>query len=130
MSAADSEQLKQLQVRATKALAEVDVIRVEKADVDRRYSEAKNRLDTINREIAKLKEAAVEPIVSEHALLRYIQRVMGVDLDAIRAKILTPRNVNTINFVRSGKVPAGDGVTLIVKDRAIVSIVTTEEVMT
>jgi hypothetical protein len=30
------------------------------------------------------------PTVSDHALLRYLQRVKGVDLDAIRAEILSP----------------------------------------
>jgi chromosome segregation ATPase len=123
----DSEQLKALQVRATKAGQEVNAIRAEMQDVNVRLATAKARLDSINGEIAKLREAAVDPIVSEHALLRYAERVMGLDLAEVRAKILTPRNVAAINFVRNGKVPAGDGMTLIVRDRSVVSVITNEE---
>lgn len=126
----DSEQLKALQVRATKAGQEVNAIRTEMQDVNRRLSEAKARLDAINAEIAKLRENASEPIVSEHAMLRYCERVLGIDMSEVRAKILSPRNVATINFVRTGKVPGGDGMTLIVRDRSVVSIITKDEEVT
>lgn len=33
-----------------------------------------------------------DPRVSDHALLRYMERVMGLDLDAVRDRILTPEN--------------------------------------
>lgn len=32
----------------------------------------------------------IVPHVSDHALLRFLERVKGVDLDAIRAEILSP----------------------------------------
>lgn len=127
MSVATSEQLKALQVRATKAGEELAQIRAEQQEINRRYSEASARLSAINGDIAKLKEAATEPIVSEHAMLRYVERVLKVDLGAVRAAILTARNVATINFVRSGKVPLGDGITLVVKDRTVVSVLTKDE---
>lgn len=33
-----------------------------------------------------------DPRVSDHALLRYLERVMGLDLDRVRDRILTPEN--------------------------------------
>ncbi len=42
------------------------------------------------RQIVKLKADKSEIIISEHALLRYLERVRGIDMDEIRDAILPP----------------------------------------
>lgn len=51
------------------------------------YNSLTERISEKERSIKMLKQ---EPHVSDHAVLRYIQRRMGFDLDAIRAEIMAP----------------------------------------
>ncbi len=71
-------------------------------------------------------EKSLEPpkkaIVSEHAMLRYIERVMGVDLSVVEEEILNDHNRKAIDFAPSCRIKAG-GVELVVKDRVVVTVV-------
>lgn len=51
------------------------------------YNRISEKIDEKERAIKMMK---MEPHISDHAVLRYIQRKMGFDLDAIRAEIMTP----------------------------------------
>jgi len=64
---------------------------------------------------------AKEPKVSTHALLRYIERVLGVDVAAVEREILTPSNAAAI---RAGATRIRTaGVDLVVKDQVVVTVV-------
>jgi len=62
-----------------------------------------------------------EPSVSTHALLRYIERVLGVDIAAVEREILTPANVAAI---RAGATRIRTAnMDLIVKDQVVITVV-------
>lgn len=62
--------------------------------------------------------------VSDHALLRYIERVNGIDFDDARRSILTP---TVVEAIRAGaKRVRVDGMVYIIKDKTIVTIITAE----
>ena len=63
----------------------------------------KKELKSYQIELDKL-ENKVEIGVSDHALVRYMERVMGVDTDALRKEILTEKVVNYIHYFK-GKMP-------------------------
>jgi hypothetical protein len=75
----------------------------------------------LQKEILKLEQVRTEPLISEHALLRWIERVEGVDLDALRAHILGGRTGESIKFAGSGTV-IKDGYTLVFKNRIVVTV--------
>lgn len=59
--------------------------------------------------------------VSDHALVRYMERVMNLDLDSIRQQILTPERVSAI---KAGAVEIiGGDCTLRCKNRTVITIV-------
>lgn len=60
--------------------------------------------------------------VSDHALLRYIERAMGVDLDKFRAAILTEQNRKAIEFAGDCTIKSG-GVEFVVKNRTVVTVI-------
>tara|TARA_B100002049_G_scaffold210911_1_gene173627 strand:+ start:525 stop:752 length:228 start_codon:yes stop_codon:yes gene_type:complete len=64
----------------------------------------------------------LKPRVSDHALVRYLERVRGLDVEAIRAEILTPRTVDAMAFVGDGCVPLCPGATAIVRDMTIITV--------
>jgi hypothetical protein len=65
-----------------------------------------------------------EPTVSEHAILRYLERVEGVDIDAIRAKILNPKILGFIEVVGgAGTFPHEDGFKIAMKKNIVTTII-------
>lgn len=85
----------------------------------------RSRLGQINAEIQR-REArdALVPSISDHALLRYIERVHGVDVEAMKAELLTP---NIVAAIKSGatavKSPIG---TMVIKGSTVVTFLDAE----
>lgn len=67
----------------------------------------------------------VEPVVSEHAILRYLERVRGLDLEEVRLAILDHRTVDSIKFARNGKIKKND-YTVAFKDNVVTTILVPE----
>ncbi len=65
-----------------------------------------------------------DAIISEHALLRYLQRIKGMDLSAIKKQMFTPTLLEKLkaNNYADGFYEDGDG-TYIVKERTIITII-------
>lgn len=113
-------ELKALQVRLSKAEADAKTARETAADANRAADAAVKVVQRIKDQIAA---ASTEPQVTEHALLRYIERAYGVDLEEIRKQIMTPQMANAIRTLGSGKYPLPGGGKAVVKGLNIVSVV-------
>jgi hypothetical protein len=61
-------------------------------------------------------------LVTDHALVRYMERVLGLDLSAIRAEILSERNVALALRLRNCRIPVGNWSDLVVVDARIVTV--------
>lgn len=61
-------------------------------------------------------------VVSEHAILRYLERVDGVDIDQIRESILTEELKKYSDQFTSGKFPFNKHNRAIIKDNVVVTI--------
>jgi chromosome segregation ATPase len=116
----DTHQLKSLEVRRTTLNSEISVLETERKRCDSEINRKKQELDAITKQINSF--AVKEPVVSEHAMLRYIERVMNIDLDDIKNRILTEQNRNVIEFAGSCRIKS-EGVELVVKNKCVVSVV-------
>jgi hypothetical protein len=65
-------------------------------------------------------------MVSDHALLRYIERVKGVDVEALREEMLGEGRREAVQKLMSCKLPIGGGAKLIVQQRVVVTVITKE----
>lgn len=94
----------------------------------------KHELDSANRDLGecqkKLREierqiqwAKTPPHLSDHAIVRYLERTGQLDREAIKEDILTPEIVSHIRHLGSGKYPLGNGLRIVVKDNTVVSVV-------
>ena len=117
---ASGHDLKALQVRRIKLEAELKQVRQEISRTSRRENEIKQTIDTIEKQIKHL--TTVRPTVSEHALIRYVERVLDVDMEDLSTRILSPETLATIKAIGSGRIPYGDHYELIVKNNVVVSI--------
>lgn len=113
-------ELKGLQVRKTKIEAEIKALDGERERCQQELGRKRNELNTVKQKIDQF--AAREPVLTEHAMLRYVERVLGIDLQDVQRQILSEKNRAAIAFAGSCRIKAG-GVELVVKDRVIVSVV-------
>lgn len=116
----NAHELKQAQVRITKLAAELAAERDELKRMKSCIDDKQCLLDDLNNAV---KQASMKPTITEHALLRYAERVLGMDLEAANADILSDRNIKAIKILGSGKYPIGNGCKAVVKGMTVVSVV-------
>lgn len=120
MSVKNSQQLKQLTSRKSKLEVDVNHFEQERKSAQSNLDKAKNQLKSVNSEIDKLKTKDL--VITEHAILRYIERAMGIDIEELKGKIIDEGTKAMIESMGNGKYPIGNGCRAIVKDMAVVSI--------
>lgn len=122
MSIKQSHELKQLTVRAQKLEAELVSIDKELMTIRQNRSKLDSTLQSIHQRISELTDK--QPTVSEHALLRYMERVKAFDLSLIENEILSPQNRAIINASpnKSCKIKKS-GYELVVKNGVVISVI-------
>jgi len=123
MALKQTQEIKALQSRLTIAEAEFNAVRDDVREAQRKESAARTRRDGLKAQLEKLTTSPKEVVVTEHAILRYIERVYGIDLDEIRQRMLGGNVLALIDQFGSGKIPC-EGGRLIVKDRTVVTVET------
>lgn len=118
-------ELKQLQVIMEKKKAELGAAKKEQTDLSVKASEIGSKATDLKNEIQdiveKLSKHNSEPTISEHALIRYCQRVLNIDTDKIIKEILDEKTIDQIKTISSGKIPKDDYI-VVVKNNVVVSI--------
>jgi chromosome segregation ATPase len=114
--------LKQLQTQLRLAEEELQQAKSEQRNATIHVQAVQARITDIRSRIEAAKADARGVIVTEHALLRYIERVMGVDLEEIRQKVVTAAVEAQVRLCGNGKYPVGDTHTVRVKDNTVITV--------
>lgn len=61
--------------------------------------------------------------VSDHAILRYLERVLGIDVWAVKNQILNLNGRVTTGELGDGKYPVGNGHHAVVKNDVVVTVI-------
>ena len=119
-----SHALKALKTQLRDAELEADASKQELEMSQQRVATAKAKVTKLHEKIKALVESEKDIVVTEHALLRYIERAYGIDLGEIKKEMLQPETVKFINEFKTGKIPAGadSEIRLIVKDRVVITV--------
>lgn len=65
--------------------------------------------------------------VSDHAIIRYLERVKGVDISEIKREILTPEICEYVSTLGgSGKFPAEEGFHIVMRNNTVITVVKDE----
>lgn len=122
-----NEQKRQLKSRRNKLAAERTALNREVEDIQRRLKDNKEKLASLDKQLKKLEEDG-DLYLSDHALLRYLERVEGIDLEAMRSAILNEKLIQMHETLGSGKfpIPGIPGAKVVIRGSAIVSIITSE----
>lgn len=96
--------LKKLQTLEAEAKNILYVVKEQQRDASRKVNQASERLKEVRNEIRQLTvENSV--LVSEHAILRYFERVLGYDLEKIKSVIVPPQTQQQIEHFGGGTFP-------------------------
>ncbi|TGZ35335.1 hypothetical protein EQ875_01616 [Photobacterium damselae subsp. damselae] len=79
------------------------------------------QLSLVNEKIRRLTST---PVVTEHAILRYLERVKGISVSDIEQEILNNDAIKLIEEygIGSAKIPHSNGCRLIVEDKTVITI--------
>lgn len=116
-------ELKSLTNQIAKIEADIEIMTSEISNKQKELSKIKNKLSDLKKRHDELIDNSLthEPIVSEHAILRYLERVNGVDIRVIIDEIMDDTTKSTIKFMKNGKIKR-DNYTIVVKNKVVVSI--------
>ncbi|TQV82837.1 hypothetical protein [Aliikangiella coralliicola] len=87
----------------------------------RAHSEAMNAVREIKEDIKSLEKSMVG--ITDHAVLRYLERVKGLDVAEIKKQILDENMEMIIEKMGNGKYPVCNGVKAVVKDKTVVTVI-------
>jgi len=119
MNVETSAQLKALQSRKARLQGQLPSLKSDMQEASHAYSKALNSVKNIDNEIEMLtKDDSL--VVSEHAMLRYIERVVGVDLEDMRQDIISQVEA-PYRSLGNGKYPIHGG-RVVVKDNVIITV--------
>lgn len=111
----------ELQARLDKLEPQVKAARENKSKACTEFSKLDHKKREIQSQIDSFYEE--EPTVSDHAIVRYFERVLDMDIEALKKSILTPDLATQMKaFGGKGKFPIGEGVKAVAVDNVIVTI--------
>lgn len=96
--------------------------------LDLKMDEFKEERKKTTRELTdlhnKLTSATAKPVVTEHAILRYIEIQFKIDINEIKNKILSEETLVTLKTLglKTGKIKTDD-FTIVIKDNQIVTLI-------
>lgn len=95
------------------------------ASIELQLGHLKANLNEITTELAKRRRPAPEPRLSDHALLRYLERIKGVDVEGARREIMTPSVIEAIKAMATSVIV--NGAKFLVRDGCVVTIMEAEK---
>jgi predicted nucleic acid-binding Zn-ribbon protein len=121
-------ELKALHSRRDKLKGELNQAVQERNDLNKKIRDTEERLKAVENQIRHFSEDTESIVVSEHAMLRYLERVQGVKREDIRKAILPPNTEAIIKKLKSGTFPVdGQDFKLRAKNGTIITLIAPEE---
>lgn len=88
--------LSELQIKHGKLKREYNELKEVYSITNGKMAAIRSELANVGLQIRGKKEEAVEPIVSDHAIKRYFERVKGFDIEQVKRDILTGHDFEAI----------------------------------
>jgi hypothetical protein len=114
-------ELKGLQVQLVKESSALKLLKEEAAALQRKVGQSQACVNSLEKRIAEMTTKAPEAVVSEHAILRYLERKKGIDLASVTAEILGNGTDKAIGFMKTGVIKKDD-LTLVVKNNVVLTV--------
>ena len=117
-------ELKGLQVRKSKLLAEIKVSKQETTAAQEKLVALRAKLAAVEKQLLKHKETSKGLVISEHAYVRYFERVLGYNLNEVKDWIVPPDVMAMCKKIGNGKYKTKTH-EVIIKDNTVITVNTT-----
>jgi hypothetical protein len=118
----DTRQIKMLQTKLEKEKQDFDVLQLEVSNKQKELAVKQRSIQSLKNAISQMNHTDKVKI-SEHALLRYFERVLGFDLKEVEQWILTDEVQNMIKTLGgNGKYP-NEKFTVVMKNYTVTTII-------
>lgn len=104
------EKLQEKQRRHQELLHELEELRAQKKPLDNRIRNKSKELKSVGQAIYDLKHNGMVPHITDHAIVRYLERVEGWDIDELRLKVSQHRQACKVGNVIVTVMPEGEEV--------------------
>ena len=115
-----NESIKTLLRREKELVSEIEDIKGKKKEIDKNLEIKRKKLEGVKAKIANAQESV---IISEHAVIRYIERVLGIDIKEIEKKIVDEETEKIIMELRPSKICRGE-FSILIKENTVTTITT------
>ncbi len=95
-------ELKKLSTLQSKLQGEMEFLKNQKKLLTKEITAKNEQINNIKHEIARLKKQSQDLIISEHAILRYMERVIKLDIAAFANSVLTDEIRNEHKLIGNG----------------------------
>ncbi len=117
----DSAKLKSLQTRLSTTRQKILELKNQSSDVNRELTRQFGIEEKLEEDIQALTEKDIQ--ISEHAILRYLERVKGVNIEALKAEILPECvRIKAMNN-RNGRLKVEDTHFVVVEEGIVTTII-------
>ncbi|MDD5651240.1 MAG: hypothetical protein PHF86_12625 [Candidatus Nanoarchaeia archaeon] len=122
--------LKLIQTRLANLKSKLETLIGQRNDLNKEINRTQNDIQKNELEQKHLLEDSKKPIVTEHAIIRYLERVYKMDIEKIESEILTPDVETMIQTLKSGrfhKEIADIPFTIVFKEKVVTTILPREK---
>jgi hypothetical protein len=98
------------------------LLEMDKRKIEGDIAASRRRIDEINKQISSVPAKKNTVTVSEHAILRYIERVIGLKPDEIVEKLISEKDREAIAKMGDGTFPIQDSHRVKVRNNVIVTV--------
>lgn len=117
----NSQELKRLQSLHNQLQLEYKAFQESQSRLKMEIETKRRQVQEVEEKIQTLKGAHETIIISEHAIIRYLERVYGLDLEKIRQEILPPPIAAQAKTIGNGRYSI-TGHTVIIKDNVAITV--------
>lgn len=112
--------LKRLKTRLVDLISENQLLKKDLSNLQQKINTNNETIANLNKQIRDISKT--ETIITEHAMLRYVERVLNIDLDEIKEAILTDEIKNQIKILGVNGKFSNKNFRVVVKDNKVVTI--------
>ena len=116
--------IKELESRLVRERQALSSLKSERATLERDIATRQRRVKDLSQKLDHIRKTSEKVIVSEHAILRYLERVEGLDIESIKRKMVSNSAERQIKNLGSGIFPVGASHKLRVRKGYVVTVLT------
>lgn len=128
MGVAARAEIKKLQTLKNNLVGEVEALYTHQQEIKHTIATKKTSIQILSTKIDKLMLQNKKLTVSEHAIIRYVERVLGINIEDIENKILNQTTCHLVEELGNGRYPCNnDKFMIVVKDGCVVTVISDDK---